>query len=317
MLVGCEGAVPSGSGSVLKAQSQMELQEVESADDPIVAWVNGKPIRKSEVAQILWQGRGRRILDELIVLEAVRQRARQKQITSSEDLIDQEWDRILQDMAPHQTPREQLALLDYMLENRGMTRAEFDLIVRRQALLRRLVDPNVAIDEEMIAQEFERQHGRKVEVRVLLVSSLRRIEQAQKRLAAGESFAEVVSQMSEDEATLSRGGLWGPFTQNDEQIPPALREAAFRLEKVGQRGQIIRYFDKGADHEWWGLVELTQVIPADEMEMTKVRGELEAILKERQIRRRMLQLQQELQLKTKVEIVDPILRQKGKNQAAG
>jgi hypothetical protein len=195
-----------------------------------------------------------------------------------------------------------------MMQNRGMTRAELGMIVQRQALLRRMVDPNVVIDDKMIAQEHQRQHGRKVEVRVLLVSNLRRIDQAQKRLAAGDSFAEVVSQLSEEEVSLNRGGLWGPFARDDERIPAAVRGEAFKLEKMGQRSEVIRYFDKTLDREWWCQMELIQVIAADKRGLIEVRQELEAILREHQITQRMQQLKQEILFKAKVEIVDPILR---------
>ena len=305
ILMGCESPAPQ---PISVDQSLAARQQDDSAYDPIVARVNGEPIRKSEVAQILWQGRGRKVLNELIALETVRQRARRVPIAAWEDLTAQEWNLILQNMAPGKLRREQMALLEYMLQSRGITHAEFDLIVQRQALLRCMVDPNVVIDDKLIAQEYQRQHGRKVEVRVLQVSSLRLIEQAQKHLAAGESFAEVVGRMSEDEASLSRGGLWGPFTGNDEQVPAAWREAAFKLEKIGQRSEIVRYFDKTLDREWWCLMELTQVMPADKVEMLEFRDELKAILRERLIQDRMQQLQQELQFKAKVEIVDPTIR---------
>jgi len=305
ILMGCESPAPQ---SISMDQSVATRQQDDSAYDPIVARVNGEPIRKSKAAQILWQGRGQKVLNELIALETVQQRARQIPITAWEDLTAQEWDRILQNMAPGKPRREQMALLEYMLQSRGITYAEFDLIVQRQALLRRIVDPNVVIDEKLIAQEFDNQHGRKVEVRVLQVSSLRLIEQAQKRLAAGESFTEVVQMMSEDEASVHRGGLWGPFTGNNEQVPAAWREAAFKLEKIGQRSEIIRYFDKSRDREWWCLMELTRIIPANNVGMSEVKDDLKAILQERLIQIRMQQLQQELQSKAKVEITVPTIR---------
>ena len=133
--MGCESPTPQ---PISVDQSLAARQQDDSAYDPIVARVSGEPIRKSEVAQILWQGRGRKVLNELIALETVRQRARRVPIAAWEDLTAQEWNRILQNMAPGKLRREQMALLEYMLQSRGITHAEFDLIVQRQALLRRM-----------------------------------------------------------------------------------------------------------------------------------------------------------------------------------
>lgn len=307
--VGCNNNIQAPDNAPITVSESLETQPaVDAPYDPVVARVNGRAILQSDVAEVLWRGRARRVLDEMVLLEAVRQQGRLKEIDVTEELIDRQMDRILLDLAPDKTPQEQLVLLDYMLAARGMTRVEFDLIVERQAILRQLVDSNVEINDRDLVEEYDRQYGRKVVVRALIVSNLLRIEQARQRLAAGASFAEVVGEMSEDEVTLNQGGIWGPFTENEPTVPPIVRQAAFALETPGAHSDVLSYFDQTNNRPWMCLLELVQIIPAEAVSMDEVRESLVSTRTERQIRERMLVLQSELTGKAVVEIIDPILR---------
>ncbi|MCP4708454.1 MAG: hypothetical protein GY869_07510 [Planctomycetes bacterium] len=308
-LTGCSNNIKAPDNEPLTVSQSLESQStVDTPYDPAVARVNGRAILKSDVAEILWQGRARRVLDEMVLLETVRQQARLKEIDVTDELINRQLERILQDLSPDKIRQEQLVLLDYMLASRGMTRPEFDLIVERQAILRQLVDSKVEINDQILAAEYDRQFGRKVMVRALIVSNLRLMEQAQQSLNAGESFSQVVGQMSEDEVTLSQGGIWGPFTENEQQIPAIVRQTAFSLAVPGDRSEVISYFDQTSNRPWMCMLELVQIIPAEVVLITDVRESLIFTLTERQIRERTLTLQSELTGKAIIEIIDPILR---------
>ena len=309
VLTGCHHKIlPPDNEPISVSESLETPAAVDTPYDPAVARVNGRAILKRDVAEVLWRGRARRVLDEMVLLETIRQQARLKEIDVTAELIDRQLHRILQDLAPDKTHQEQLVLLDYMLASRGLTRPEFDLIVERQAILRQLVDPNVEINDQNLADEYDRQFGRKAVVRALIVSNLRRMEQARQSLAAGVSFAEVVGQMSEDEVTLSQGGIWGPFSENERQIPALVRQTAFALEAPGDRSEVISYFDVTNNRPWMCLLDLVQIIPAEAVPRDDVRESLISALTERQIRERTLALQSELTGKAVVEIIDPILR---------
>jgi len=126
-------------------QSQPIASQVEAVGqegDHVVARVNGQEITKSTLVALLLKARGKTMLDELILSEIIRQEAAKMGIAPSEDATKAELDRVLQDMAPDKSRRHQLALLDYMLQSRHMSRSEFDMILERQSLLRRMVDTN-------------------------------------------------------------------------------------------------------------------------------------------------------------------------------
>lgn len=283
------------------------LVQAKPANEMIVARVNGQAVRRGDIVSVLLRGRGKRLLEELIVLEAVRQEAAKKNIQETDALVAAQLNRILADMAPGKPRREQLALLDYMLESRGLTRPEFDLIVERQALLRELVNPYVEVTEQMLRAEYERQHGRRVEVRQLVVSNIRKIEQVQKRLEAGANFAEIVQEASEEEQSLLRGGLLGPISWADEDVPEPVRAAALGLQTPGRRSKPFSYRDE-TGRQRWCLLQLERVIPADGISFESVRDELEGSIQKRQLRKRMSEREQSLRNKALVEIIDPMFK---------
>jgi len=275
--------------------------------DATIARVNDEPIRQSELVSLLLAGYGGEVLDELVLTAIVRQYAARSQVSADKDMIAGELNGVLEDMAPGRNRRDQLALLDYMLQSRCMSRSEFDLLLERNALLRRLVDPNVVITDETLSGEYERRHGRRVEVRVLAVTSLRGIEAAKRRLVCGADFAALVREMSEDQPTLARDGLLGPICDADEDVPQALGKAAMQLQAVGDRSDIIAYRDDNHAN-WWCIVQLEKVIPADETSFADVREQLALSLQESLLRKRMFELQQQLQEDSAVHILDPALR---------
>jgi len=292
LLTGCASTPPLDRTEPPPAQAQ------DHSLDPIVARVNGKPINRAAVLDLLFAGRGRKVLDELILLEIVRQHAEQKGLTLNDSDTAAELEIILEDMAPGKSRHEKHALLRYN---------EFDIIVKRQSLLRRLVDPDTDITPQMIADEYERRHGRRVEVRLLAVNSLRQIEAAQRRLESGADFLELVGQMSQDQQTLARDGLLGPFSSADDDVPIEIRDAAAALQHPGQVSGIVRYRrDTGAQS--WCLLKLETVLPPDGTPLADVRAELLAALQRRRTARLMTNLQKSLRASAKVQILDPALR---------
>ena len=137
---------------VAPATPNISLKEIGTQELP-VARVNGQPIHRDTLRQALWKSYGRQLLDELVQLEMVRQHAEQKGITATAQHLGQEFNRLLEDMAPRQSRSRQLELLRYMLKSRGMARGQLDLILERQALLRLMVDQQVQITDEQIAQQ--------------------------------------------------------------------------------------------------------------------------------------------------------------------
>ena len=116
----------------------------------------------------------------------------------------------------------------------------------RQQLMPLVPDPT---REEMInwhrdhAQQFQQNAGvvwRHIEVRIGAdpKAAADKIYQAQQRLSAGEDFATVAKEMSEDSATASGGGLC-PKTSKGSYFEPAVDQALFALP-IGRFSTPIR-----------------------------------------------------------------------------
>ncbi|MBN1765887.1 MAG: peptidylprolyl isomerase [Sedimentisphaerales bacterium] len=270
-----------------------------------VARVNGKPIRQSDLYDVLLPGYGRRVLDEMVRLEVVRQEAARREIGLTDEMGRAELDRFLEELSPGKSRREQSALLEYMLSSRNLSRGEFDLIIQREALLREMVDKQVTVTEAMLAQEFEEQYGRKVLVRQLVVGSFRDILNIQERLKAGADFTELVKEYSQDQMSLAQEGLRGPFSQGDNTIPPEVRRQAFELKQPGQYSKEFRYHDDNL--EWWCIVRLEQDFPRKMTSPDDVQEELRHIIQNRTIKERMLELQGQLEREARIMILEPRL----------
>jgi hypothetical protein len=297
----------SGCNSPSQKPTGLTQSQPSQNINPVIARVDGVEIKKNDLVDILLAGRGRAVLEELTLLQVVRNHAAKRNLAATPEIIASELDIILEDMAPGKNKKEQLDLLQFMLQSRGMTRGEFNLIVERQALLRRMVDANPPITEEMLRMEFDRLHGPKVQVRRLVASSRRRLEDAQNKLALGYDFVQLIRDMSEDEATLPDEGLLPPFSVHDEEIPAEIRTAAFPLEREGQLSEIITYNDREL-RQWCALLRLEKIIPPDDVSLETIRTELTETLKQKIIRKEMLNLQNRLKQKANINILDPMLK---------
>ena len=302
-----------------------------------VARVNGHPINRDTFQKVLWKSYGRQLLDELVQLEMVRQEAQQKGIRVTDQHLSQELNRLLEDMAPRQSRSRQLELLKYMLQSRGMARGQLDLILERQALLRLMVDQQIEITEEQIKQQYEQTFGRKVTVRQLVVSSLRRMEEAKRALSndppavgagprvrplpneprpsgsgfiASENFTQIVAKFSEDQKSLTDAGLVGPFSRANPEIPIAIRQTAFTLKQVGQLSEIVEFRDE-QNNQWWALLRLEDSMPPDARPLSEVRDQLSLDFRRQTIASRIAALQKTIQDKARVTILDSDLQPPG------
>ncbi len=273
-----------------------------------IAQVNGQPITRTALDQLILPGKGKTALEELIQLEAVRQEAqKQAQNYTDKDLIQQEFDLMLQDMAPDKDRTDQMALFRYMLKSRQLTPAEFDVILLRRGLLRKLIDPNVEITDDQLQTEYEKQYGPKVIIRQIISSSLKNIESAKRMLDRGDDFTQVAVTMSQDQRSVEKGGRLGPFSKVDTEIPETIRQTAFNLTKQGQKSTLIHFLDNH-QQEWWAIIQLEKKIPADPIDFDTVKNKLNEQITTRTINERMINKMKLLRHQAQTVIFHPLLK---------
>ncbi len=136
--------------------------------------------------------------------------------------------------------REQM--ITQFVAGQNQTRYDFDLLMQTNAYLRAMVLPQIqeSIDEQTLRGAFNLIHGEKVRVRHIALSNMQEVAEAQRRLAAGEDFAEVARTMSRTPRTAELGGELPAFTRTASGISRAFIDTAFALQ-IGQVSDPVQY----------------------------------------------------------------------------
>ncbi len=280
------------------------------AADSTVAVVDGRPIGRNQVVDLLLRSHGAGVLEQLIGLELAKQAATAKGLSVSEAEVDFEFDlalrRLSDPLASIQAGAFDRAaaeaVLQTVLSERNISREEFLVTLRRNAYLRKLVQSQQVITEEEVRREFSRRFGERVQVRHIQLASAAEAGRVQDRLSAGEDFAELAGRYSANSTSAGKQGLLEPFAADDEDIPAAFRQTAFALNP-GQVSHVIRV------GEWHHLLRLERKLPAEPRDFEQVRGELERDLRLRVSETAMRVLHERQMKDAVIEVRDPVLRE--------
>ena len=262
--------------------------------------VNGRFIPQSELDNLVLRAYGRKVMDDMVLLEVVRQHAADKGVVLTDEMYKDELKRFLNEIAPGKIESDQQAIFAFVLKKRGLTPELFDLILKKQALLRACVEISSEVSEQELQAEYVRLYGQKRAIMLLAVSSVRSMERAETVLLAGKIFDEVVLQYSEDETSLRNGGIVTEFSSEDTHLPKELRDQAFALSKVGDISEAFQAIDAG--RQYWYKIRLESITPKVDMPMN--RDELTTVVKRKETNRQILDLQENLMKKSKVIIID-------------
>lgn len=279
-------------------------------DGDAVAIVNGKPVSKSKMVDVLMEGYGLQVMQQLIVLELARQETHRLGLKVRDGDIEHEFNRALQSIAPEISVKgdklsveQKQQVLDTLLQQRRISFTEFMLGMERNAHLRKIVERNLRIDEDALREEFARSYGERVQVRHIQVDDIDGLQEALNLLEDGTDFAEVARRISKNPETAAQGGLMEPFSYNDDGLAPVLREAAFAL-KEGDRSGPIRV------GRWWHILKLERRIKPQNTSFEAVRDDVEKKFRDRIVPQRMNELVAELFQKAKIQVLDRELKNK-------
>jgi parvulin-like peptidyl-prolyl isomerase len=278
-------------------------------DGDAVAIVNGRPIARQRMVEVLVEAHGLSIMQQLIVLELAKQETKRRGLEVTVADVDAEFRSSLAQIAPGvgsedgMNEENQRKALQILLEDRNISMAEFMIGMERNAHLRKAVKQELRINEATLREEFARTCGERVVVRHIQidVSDSAALNRALDLLSQGKDFAEVARQVSQNPETAARGGQMEPFTFNDAQYPAALREAAFSL-RPGEVSAPIRVERR------FHILKLERRIPPQDARFEDMRDQVEARLLERVIPQQMNQLAQELFQNAKIRVLDSELR---------
>lgn len=335
LLVGCQGGPtspqPSGQASQQQPQQGGGLGPVPTpVNDRPIARVAGRTIDERELRDPLVEAYGLNMLLNLVALDLAEREADRAGVKVTEADVADERQRTVDRMfaqsnAPQLGKIETLratdpagadkllaelrkdndASLDQLLAQQHISRPEFDLVIRTNATLTKVVDPQVtaAITDEKLRESFRVQYGEKVKVRHIQTNNLTDLNTARRRLAAGEPFETVAKDISTNRATGPLGGEVPAFTRNNNAFPQAFRDAAFGLQP-GQVSEAVQA--DGAFH----LIKLDQRIDPTAVKFEDVRESVRADLHDKLLQASVRNLRQQIgqEALAGLSIDDPILK---------
>jgi foldase protein PrsA len=147
-------------------------------------------------------------------------------------------------------------LLDQLLLQQRVSRAEFNVILEVNANLRKIAEPIVeaSLTDDRVRQQFNAMYGEKVLVRYIQCNNMSEIADVRRDLAAGKSFEEIIRQHNATRAGAPAGGELGPFSLQDMNYPPEIKQVAFDL-KPGEISDPVQY------KQYLFLFQLVERIP--------------------------------------------------------
>lgn len=276
-----------------------------SANDPMIAHVEGVTITLQQLQQPLMEAYGLNLLLRLVQLDLVKADAAKAQVAVTDADIQREQqislDTLFKDAPPDQDRQK---LLDQFLAQQHLSQYEFDLTMRANAYLRKIAEPMLKgkITDENLHEAFGVVYGETVQIRHIQCANMQEIAEAQRRLAAGEPFEQVARELSRNERTAPLGGEVAAFSR-EQDLPQAFKDTAFAL-KEGQVSDPV-YAD-GAYH----LIKLEKRFPPKAVKFEDVKESLRAQLYDRLLQVAINNLRNNLRQRIgrELRIEDPILR---------
>ena len=206
-----------------------------SASAPTVteALVYGIPIDREQLVAPLIEAYGLNMLMQMIQLQVARHDAQMAKISVGAPEIAAERAIMMKGFFADADPKDYDQLLTQLLQQQGISHAQFDIVVETNAILRKMAEPLCAgkITDANVKQAFDLQYGAKVQIRDIKVNRLLDAQQARQMLARGMPFEQVAQQLSVDPQTRALGGLWPPFSSASVDVTDAIKDQAFALKE--------------------------------------------------------------------------------------
>jgi parvulin-like peptidyl-prolyl isomerase len=304
--------------AVAQERSSSPLMLADMGSDPVIAHVNGKPITRSQLERPLIEAYGMKILGYVVELELAKQEAKDQHIDYTQADFDAQFERTMKAGFEGAAKEDYPALLEQLLDKKGVSRVEFDMVMQTNTIIRKIAEPQVKaqmkdqVSDEKLRQIFNAQYGETVVIRHIQCANPQEAEQVKARLAAGEKFETLVHTMSRNNITAPLDGELPPFSRqtdswpNDKgKIPQGFKDFAFGLTaKVGDYSDTIQ-----ADNAYH-ILKLERKAEPKVMKFEDVKEHLRADLQEQAIVKGVQILRNQLLQKAQatLKIEEPILK---------
>jgi foldase protein PrsA len=250
VLQGCHSSGPQSAESAATNNLPPPIL-APGGEGEVMATVRGDAITRKDLEPLLIEGYGLNVLLTLVQLDLVKQEAARLHIVvTPEDIANERritmdnLERATQQMDSSGQPTTQpealssdqeQQLLDQLLQQQHVSRAEFDVVLEVNAYLRKIAGPKVDanLSEDAIRRQFNAMYGEKVVVHYIVCNNMSEVADVRRALAMGQTFEDVARLRSRDRRTGATGGELPPFTLADNRFPDEFKQVAFNL-KIGE-----------------------------------------------------------------------------------
>jgi parvulin-like peptidyl-prolyl isomerase len=300
-LFACAGPSDSSQnligGSPIGVSPGTDAEEVPPStliDARPAALVEGRVVDWGELRPLLSEAAGADVLGEVILDRVLTPALDEAGILITDDDVAAERARFYS--ALNDDPDVAVRLARQVRARQGLGRWRLQMLLRRNAGLRALVRDRVVVSDEAVSRMFEIIHGPKRQARLMVLPTLVEAQAAINRVKAGELFADVAVEISND-SSAARGGLLEPISQADPSYPQAMREVLWSLVP----GELSRPVFLG---ESYAVMTLVRALEGDGTDIEAVRPELEAQVRLNQERILMDELARQLLTEANITIID-------------
>jgi hypothetical protein len=263
LAAGCAGPNRNSDrplGALPAAPSDTHATAASKADAPPPALLGATPLLWTDLAPLLSEAAGAEVLEEWCL----------------ERLLERDLRLRGEALTPADLDREQALLIDALVREagapadqggelvlevrraRGLGEHRFASLLRRNAMLRRLVAGQVQISSVDLRQAYEIRFGPRFQTRLLLVATEQAAADALRQLREGPGspahFGQVAATVSIDRSRL-RGGVIGDISAADPSYPEGIRQVLAKLQ-AGSISEPVA-LDQG-----FAIVMVERVIPA-------------------------------------------------------
>jgi len=268
----------------------------------VMAYVNGEPIYMDQLTELLVSGYGMSVAQQLVANEIVRQEAKRKNVSVTDAEVEAEHQRTMDAMfGTVNDANQRQRLLQQLLRRNNVSREQWRMTMRRNALLAKLAVNQVRVTEDDIKVEFDRRYERKVEVQHNQTATLADAQTVLRDLASGTEFTALVTKYSIGPSA-DQAGLLTPFGAKDTGTPPALRQVALSMKTIGEVSDPIQVGT--AFH----ILKLLRIIPPKNVKYEDVRATLAAEVSKKKAVALQQDILQILIRGAKLQYVNPVLK---------
>jgi parvulin-like peptidyl-prolyl isomerase len=312
--------------------------------DPVVVKAKGYEIKRSELDQVVSTARANQVaanqqvspdldilaLEQLMTIQTLLQKATPADVIAGKLDADQQYTNLV---AKFRSAEE----FERLLKAKNLTVADLRSKAEQEATAKAVVkrELNISVTDQA-ARDFYNQHAadfeepEQVHAEHILLMTIdpsarpplplstntvaakrKQIEDLRKRILAGEDFATLAKQYSEDTGSKVNGGELPNFSRG--QMVPEFEAAAFSLG-TNQVSEVV------TTQYGYHLIKVLEKIPAKKVEFATAESDIKDMLAQTQIRKRLPAFVLKQRTEQQVQILDDALKAKDEqvqaNQAA-